>query len=317
MHGNPPESTLVRVLTPFASDSLLAGDHAELQDALESGRIPFFPESPFPLPDDADLDFLREEMPAHLTKKNASYHPEADRVVGLDGDPELVERAQRILVGHAERVQGFLRRTMPELTRDWTVGTTSIRPIEEKDRDLKPHASNELVHVDAGAYGATDGDRILRFFVNVNPREDRVWATRGSFAELFERYGKSAGIAAEDRPLRLEKGPLDHARSAALRGLSSVGLPLAKVLDSSPYDRAMRRFHNFMKDAPEFRDGKDGYRELRFPPFSAWMVLTDMVSHACLSGRHALVSTFVLRLEHLSRPELAPINIMRGSPAGG
>jgi hypothetical protein len=43
------------------------------------------------------------------------------------------------------------------------------------------------------------------------------------------------------------------------------------------------------------------------------MVLTDMVSHACLSGQHALVNTFLPRLEACRLPELAPINILRGS----
>jgi len=83
-------------------------------------------------------------------------------------------------------------------------------------------------------------------------------------------------------------------------------------MDSSPYDRAMRRFHNYMKDTPSFQSATEGHREFRFKPFTAWMVFTDMVSHACIEGQHALVDTFVVPLRSCRLPELAPINLLKG-----
>ena len=91
----------------------------------------------------------------------------------------------------------------------------------------------------------------------------------------------------------------------------ALGALILKVLDSSPYDRTMRRFHNYMKDTPSFQQQQDGHEEFRFPPFSALMVFTDMVSHACLSGQHAFVHTSIVPLENCHLPELAPINILR------
>lgn len=300
------------MLVTYTREQIDAAGPTEMSDALEQGRIVYFPECPLPLPDESDLDLLRKELPKQLKLKNISYHPEANRVSGITGNGELAQLAHRVLLGHSEQVQQFLLKVVPFLADNWTVGTSSFRPIEEKGRGLKPHASNELVHIDAGAYGATDGDRILRFFVNVNPRVDRVWGTKGTFPELYERYGEIAGVAGDGQPSNyLQKGPLDHLRSAMLKGLSSIGLPLAQVLDSTPYDRAMRRLHNFMKDSAEFKQNDEGYREFRFKPFSAWMVLTDMVSHASLSGRHALVNTFLIRLASCRLPELAPINVLR------
>lgn len=291
----------------------------DLSDALEQGSIVHFPKSPVPIPEDDDLVFFREALPGLLKLKNISYHPEAGHVRGLDdADREVSERVTRVLVNVSEDIARFLQASAPALTDDWTVGTCSFRPIQEKGRDLKPHASNELVHIDAGAYGATNGDRILRFFINVNPADDRVWATKGRFPELYERYGSVANI----RPDRvgahyLEKGPLDHLRSGLLNGIASVGLPTAKVLDSSPYDRLMRRFHNFMKDTPSFQQATEGHQEFRFPPFSAWMVFTDMVSHASLSGQFAFVHTSIVRLANCRKPELAPYNILRESARAG
>jgi hypothetical protein len=301
---------MLETFTPERIDA--AGEH-DMSDALEHGRIVFFPQCPVELPTPADLEFLRDRLPAQLRLKNISYHPEADRVRGIDGDPDIVARVHGILTGHSRRVEAFLARAIPSLARGWTVGTSSFRPIEERGRGLSPHASNELVHIDAGAYGATDGDRIFRFFVNVNPHEDRVWASKGRFPELYARYSREAGIDTAGRRRGLAKGPLDHVRSALIHGLGKAGLPMARVLDSSPYDRVMRRFHNFMKDSPEFQSNMAGHVDLRFPPFTAWMVFTDMVSHASISGRYALVSTNLVPLENCRFRELAPWHILQAA----
>src|SRR5207237_3815266 len=110
---------------------------------------------------------------------------EADRLTGLRAPPEVRQRTRRILAEHSQRVRAFLAASMPAFMRGMRIGTSSFRPLEEEGRSLTRHASNELVHVDAGAYGATHGDRILRFFVHLNHSRDRVWATMGSVRALF------------------------------------------------------------------------------------------------------------------------------------
>jgi hypothetical protein len=305
------------MLQTFDSDRLAAAGATDLSDALEEGAIVFFPRSPVPVPAADDLEFFRVELPKLLKLKNISYHPEAGHVRGLDAaDSATAERVTRVLTSVSDSIESFLKKKAASLTDHWTVGTCSFRPIQEKGRNLKPHASNELVHVDAGAYGATNGDRILRFFINVNPSEDRVWASKGTFPEMYRRYGEAAGVRAQHPgPNYLKKGPVDHLRTGLLHGIASLGLPTAKMLDSSPYDRTMRKFHNFMKDTPAFQQDREGHVEYRFPPFSAWMVFTDMVSHASLSGQHAFVHTSIVRLASCRKPELAPYNILRQGAA--
>ena len=284
----------------------------ELSDALECGAIAYFPESPVPLPAAEDLEFLRQELPSLIKLKNISFHPEAGRIRGIDTeDQRVVERVNRILLEVSDGIAHFLQRVTPNLTESWTVGTCSFRPLQERNRNLDAHASNELIHVDAGAYGATNGNRILRFFINANPIEDRVWASKGAFPELYQRYGDQAGLGVTNAGAGyLSKGPLDYTWTGLVKILA-LGVPILKVLDSSPYDRAMRKFHNYMKDTPEFQQEPAGHEEFRFSPFSAWMVFTDMVSHACLSGQHAFVHTSIVPLESCHLPEMAPINILR------
>jgi hypothetical protein len=306
------------MLDTFDEERLQQLHTDELSDALERGSIVYFPQSPVALPAAQDLEFFRQELPQRLKLKNISYHPEDGNTRGLDADDaEMVERVNRVLKNLSDAITDFLARTAPRLTDNWTVGTCSFRPLQERGRDLSAHASNELIHVDAGAYGATHGDRILRFFINVNPLEDRVWATKGAFPELFAEHGERARLGFRNAGAGyLEKGPLDHLRSGLLN-LAARGVPVLKVLDSSPYDRAMRKFHNYMKDTPAFQQQREGHQEFRFPPFCAWMVYTDMVSHACLSGQHAFVHTSLVRLENCHLPEMAPINILRNAALAG
>jgi len=306
------------MLDTFDDERLQKLQPDELSDSLERGSVVFFPRSPVALPEAEDLEFFRQELPKRLKLKNISFHPEEGRTRGLDGDDaEMVERVNRVLINVSNEIAAFLGKVAPRLTDNWTVGTCSFRPMQERGRNLSAHASNELIHVDAGAYGATHGDRILRFFINVNPVEDRVWATKGSFPELFAEHGERAELGYRNAgPGFLSTGPLDHLRSGFIN-LAARGVPVLKVLDSSPYDRAMRKFHNYMKDTPAFQQQQQGHQEFRFPPFSAWMVYTDMVSHACLSGQHAFVHTSLVRLENCHLPEMAPINIMRNAAVSG
>ena len=158
-----------------------AASPEEIEDAMERSEVVFWRRCPVELPDDADLEFMRTGLPRKLQVKNISYHPESDSIPRFEAAPDVGERIERILRTHGRRVEAFLRRATPDFVPDWTLGTTSFRSIEEQGRRLKPRSSNELVHIDAGAYGATNGARILRFFVNVHPSRDRIWGTKGGF----------------------------------------------------------------------------------------------------------------------------------------
>lgn len=304
-------ASVLATVEPGALDDAAA---ERISSLLETNHIVYFPRCPIPLPDAATLRFLRSELPSKLRLKNVSYHPEADRLTGLDADEVTRARVTGVLREHLRGVTSFLEQAAPHLAAGWTIGTCSFRPIQERGRNLKAHASNELVHIDAGAYGATHGDRILRFFVNVNEGEDRVWASKGSITDLLERHGASAGLLEPDGRLRqrIAQGIADHAFSGLIGGLARLN-PLARVLDSSPYDRAMRRLHNYMKDSEAFKSDTRGYEEIRFPPFSAWTVFTDGVSHASLSGQFALVTTLIVRRAALRHPQFAPYSLLAAS----
>jgi hypothetical protein len=258
---------------------------------------------------------MREGLPRELQVKNISYHPESDSIPRFEAAPDVKDRVERILRTHGQRVEAFLRRAVPDFVPGWTLGTTSFRSIEEQGRNLKPRSSNELVHIDAGAYGATNGARILRFFVNIHPTRDRVWGTKGSFNALMSRHRElwAAATRGKER-VAIDKGPLDRLYSGLIHAVGKI-YPLVQVIDSSPYDRSMRRIHNYMKENPAFRDSREGYQEIHFPPLSAWMVFTDGISHSVLTGQHALVTTVIVPLANCRKPELTPYHVLARSAA--
>jgi hypothetical protein len=287
----------------------------QIEEAMERAEVVFFERPPVELPEESDLEFLRDGLPRELQTKNISYHPESDSIPRFEAEADVKQRVERILRTHGQRVERFLRRSCPDFVPGWTLGTTSFRSIEERGRNLQPRSSNELVHIDAGAYGATNGARILRFFVNVHPQRDRVWGTKGSFNALMQRHHELWTAAKGGKPrVTIDKGPLDRLYSGFIKAASKL-YPLVQVIDSSPYDRSMRRIHNYMKENPLFRDSREGYQEIHFPPLSAWMVFTDGISHSVLTGQHALVTTVLIPLGNCRIPQLSPYQVLARSAA--
>jgi len=278
-----------------------------LADQLERGNLLYFPTCPVELPAPEDVLFLRDVTPRYHTRKNISYYPTAGRVNGMGGEHELRDRAARILSGHHERVEAFMSGVFPEFADNWTSGTCSLRAFEEKDRAIDERKKSDLVHIDAGAYGATRGDSILRFLTNIDPDGDRVWRVKGTVGDLVDEYGEELGL--RDRKL-LREGPLDKLRHGVISGLSTL-YPLARSLDSSPYDRAMRRIHNRMKADEEFQRNPEGAAELRFRSGSAWIVFADRTGHSCTSGRLCLIDTFIIRRQSFRQTEFSPYEILR------
>jgi hypothetical protein len=276
---------------------------------LEEGRLLYLAPGLFAPPPEGDLLFLREEVGRRAALKNISYHPEGDFLSGLKGGRPAKERTRAILRDYGRRAGALLARLCPHYASGWRAGKVNFRPFEEEGRDLPAHSSNELVHVDAFASGATHGGRILRFFTNVHPEKPRVWRTGETFPELLREFGPRAGVA-QLGPDGLRERLTDRALSGFVGLCVRAGLAPAAMLDTSPYDRAMKRMHDVLKDDATFQADERRFERLAFPPASSWAVLTDMVSHAAVRGQHALVATWIVPLECCRVPELAPYHLM-------
>ena len=278
------------------------GERDRFCRALEEGRILFFPETPFPLPQET-IDFLlRQKQTDAKYHKNIAYRPKEGRITGAAGSgPEDRKRLLEAMGDFSKQVTGFLRRLLAPYADRWRLDYASFRPRQEQGRKIKLTARNDLLHVDAFPTRPTHGDRILRFFTNINPDEPRHWITGERFEKVLAKE-MAAGLS-------LPK-PSESVLTRAGRGLaaaaSSIGLPVA---NRSRYDEFMLGFHDYLKESGRFQ--RDCVKfEWKFPPGSSWAVFTDSVPHAALSGQFALEQTFIISRHSMVLPDLAPVNVL-------
>jgi hypothetical protein len=274
-------------------------EQASVEERLERGEVVFFPSSPFPLPEGNDRQFLLEQQLGGRVHKNIGYDPRSGRASGfLWRDATQSERLRSLLADFSRTTTDWLAQTLPRYSRSWKLDRVSFRPEEEATRRLRMTARNDLLHIDAFPSRPTNGWRILRVFANVNLTEPRIWITSDPFAKLLERYGVEAGL-----PGRTSSGWSRRLRHGMLR------LFRANPQLRSDYDDFMLRFHNFLKSNDDFQE-RCRKRFWKFPPGSAWMVITDTASHAALRGRFALEHSYFLAPESLAIPRESPAALL-------
>ncbi|HWY49091.1 MAG TPA: Kdo hydroxylase family protein [Bryobacteraceae bacterium] len=265
---------------------------------LERGNILFFPRTPFPLPEDEREVLRGASLTGGSLHKNIAYRPASGKVTGFGKSmAHDSEKLRDVLRAYSQRALGLLRALLPRYMEGCKVDFASFRPQEEEGRDLPTKKRNDLLHIDAFPTRPTKGDLILRVFTNINKKKPRVWLTSDPFEPLARRYAMDAGLP------EFAKQPGSSWPGKLLR---ATGLP---IVDRSAYDRFMLGFHDYLKFNGEYQRDCAKYR-FEFPPDSTWMVFTDIVPHAVLSGQHALEQTVIVRRESLAARQHAPIDIL-------
>ncbi len=270
---------------------------------LEEGNILYFPKTPFDLSQE-DLNFLLNQQQSDAGyHKNIAYRPAQDRITGIARGPaQETNKLLTIMRDYSKRVTRFLEVLLPPYADSWQLDYASFRPQEEKGRNLRLRARNDLIHVDSFPSRPTHGNRILRVFTNVNPSQPRRWTTTDAFDILVKQF---AGTEVP-MPKSLDQSLWRRMSYALAKAAHSVGLP---VVPRSPYDDFMLRFHHFLKENNDFQTNCPK-QTWEFTPYSTWIVFTDMVCHAVLSGQYALEQTYIVSRDSLLLPQKAPVNIL-------
>lgn len=267
-------------------------------ELLESGQILFFREPPFDLPAKDREYLVSQQWPESRLHKNVSYRPGGDVLRGVAGDSATVERVHSILRGYSERVLRFAADLAAPYAGKWTVDFASFRPFEEERRGLPLHKRNDLLHVDAFPSRPTRGGRILRIFTNLSPSKVRVWDTTGEFESLARQFAEDAGLQRFAERSALSRAVHDWAGKLGFRGGGRTA-----------YDMFMLHFHDYLKENSDFQRNFPKNR-LEFPPMATWLVFTDGVAHAAMSGRYAIEQTLLISPRALVAPERAPYRIL-------
>ena len=272
---------------------------------LESGGIVYFPQTPVSIPP-SDLEFLlqRQQSGSRL-HKNIAYKPDRDLLSGADlksATPEEAQQLLEVMRRYSSAVKGFLTTFLWPYEGRWRLDYASFRPIEEEGRAMPLRQRNDLLHTDSFPTRPTRGWRILRFFHNIHPTRTRDWVVGEPFPQVVNAFapGKLA--------LPRSDGPAAHLAKRIAQATRLADLvPRWK---RTPYDDFMMRLHNAMKEDAAFQETCK--REaVEFAPGSSWMVYTETVPHAVLSGQYALEQTILVDPGAMVTPGSSPIAILQ------
>ncbi len=257
--------------------------------ALETGKIILLPQLAFKL---APMEerFLSPQY-VDSKAKNISYDLRGHTLRGVQGSRNDKEQLQTMMKRFAIQARQLIDHLFPLYQTAIVQARTSFRPVEISYRKTSYRKDDKRLHVDAFPATPNQGKRILRVFSNVNPRgEDRVWRVGESFETVAQRF-----LPSIRKPL---------AGSAKL-------LHLLKITKSrrTYYDHIMLQIHDRMK-ADEVYQQQAEQCEIRFAPRSSWIVQTDQVSHAAMSGQHVLEQTFYLPAAAMQDPQRSPLRIL-------
>jgi len=270
-----------------------------LEERLERGELVTFAPCPFPLPTADALTFLFQQKLAGSAHKNISFKPADSTVSGFEmQSPEQADGLRALMCDFSRRASRWLGELLPHYAAAWQLDRASFRPEEEATRRLRLTARNDLLHFDAFPSRPTRGWRILRLYVNINPTDDRVWATAEPFAKVLEKYGEEAGLPGPQRNTWVRR---------IGQGILSLFQPHAP--QRSEYDDFMLRFHHFLKMNDDFQE-RASRKLWRFKPQTAWLFFSDTVSHAELRGQYALEHSFFVSPRSLALPDESPAALL-------
>lgn len=266
----------------------LSSPNRSVVRALEKGQILFLPDHSMPQHTD-DLDFL---SPSWLNprSKNISYHLPTTQLSGYDPkrSPEACLAIQAFMHRYAHFSHTLLTTLCPSYTPHLRMGRTSYRPAEIKGRKTSKRKDDTRLHVDAFAATPVNGYRILRVFCNINPHQaPRVWHVGEPFPIVLQTF----------LPYLTSYHPLKAKWLYRLKATKTV---------RSAYDHYMLQLHDRMKKDDHYQQTIEKER-IDFPVNSTWIVFTDQVSHAALSGQYLLEQTFYLPVSALCEPAYAPL----------
>lgn len=258
--------------------------------ALESGQVVHFPSYFFSSQALADQHLLSEEI-LDGKHKNISFDNRTQRLGGFQqqpNKPELPNNLKLFMQGYANFARQLVDTLLPEYCDSLQWGRTSYRPAQILGRANSKRKDDTRLHVDAFSSTPVNGLRILRVFCNINPYgEPRVWHLGEPFSKVMQQF------APQIPPYRPTIAKL---------------LRMVKATKSlrSAYDHYQLQLHDRMKLDENYQKNVTK-NVMNFPAQSSWIVFTDHVSHAALSGQYLLEQTFYLPVTAMASPELSPL----------
>jgi hypothetical protein len=259
--------------------------------ALEDGKILYFPNLPFDFSAAEGVLLTPEILGEGI--KNISFNPKTGKLKGVakSNEKSFAFLLEQLMLRFFNNSRFLLNMILPHYQGVMQIGRTSYRPVEVEGRKTSLLKDDTRLHIDAFPATPNQGKRILRVFTNVNPHgKARLWHLGEPFEHVVDRF------------LPKLKSPFLGYRKL---------LSWLKITKSyrSLYDHMMLILHNEMKKSDAYQSEVQKI-QMPFPAGATWVVMTDCVSHAALSGQFLLEQTFYLEPSKMKDPEKSPLSIL-------
>jgi len=267
---------------------LSAAEQLQATDAVEAGALILLPRLAFGI-DECDRPYLSVDC-VRSDAKHVAFDARTGEVRGA-ARPEAAAALRVMLKRYVEQSTALVHSLFPHYTATLQVARTSFRPFEAAGRVSSWRKDDRRLHVDAFPSSPNQGQRLLRVFSNVDPHgRDRVW----NVGQPFEK------VASHFLPAIRRPWPGQARVLRALRITRSL---------RTEYDHIMLHLHDRMKADSTYQASAVS-AQLNLAAGSTWIVQTDSVSHAALSGQFMFEQTFLLPVEGMLDPARSPLRIL-------
>lgn len=260
-----------------------------LEPLLEEGKVLFFPKLRFELSAD-EKKFLHPDW-SDGKAKNISLRGNDAKIQGAQGQPKEVADLTQLIKRFRSQAALLTDQLFPSYQGKLQEGFTSYRPAKVETRVTSWRKDDTRLHVDSFPSNPTGGLRLLRVFTNIHPGDQpRTWRIGEPFQDYANRF------LPKTKPML--KG---QARLMALLGLTKSR--------RSEYDHLMGQLHDLGKADLDYQTNAPQV-SFDFPPGSSWVVFSDQVLHAVMSGQFMLEQTFYLNPGNLLDPRKGPLSML-------
>ena len=254
-------------------------------DALEQGKVLYFPTLPFTLTADEQTLLTPEVLEENV--RNISLAAD-NQLKGAAGDERTQILLTKMFKRYRTQAEQLVHSLLPKYQGALRSAPTSYRPKKVEARKQSWRADDRRMHVDAFPSRPNRGERILRVFSNINPEGvPRVWRVGEPFAEMVETMLPRA------KP---------YVRWQA-KVLNKLGI--TKSLRSE-YDHLMLQLHDNMKADMQYQKEANQVR-MPFVPGSVWVCFSDHALHGVESGQYMMEQTFHIAPEKQYDPSVSPL----------
>jgi hypothetical protein len=258
-------------------------------EALEQGKVLYFPHLSFPLT--ADERNLLDPALVDAKRKNISFQPFGKKLTGV----ALADRrpvVQHLMERHYQKCCHLLAEVLPfyQPTLHNPANSLRLHPITAWRANASWRKDDSRLHVDAFPSRPTGGERILRIFTNINPYGlNRSWRVGESFPLVAQHFLPRLGRYSPLFSWLQYKAGITKARR-------------------SHYDHLMLALHDAMKGDQDYQQ-HGAQLALEFPPGSTWICFSDQTPHAAMGGQFMLEQTFMLPVDAMKNPRQSPLKV--------